>query len=275
MSSAAPASSDAKPVQTPSVAAMPASSAAASTQSPSSSSRAASIQIAPVVTAPADFVVASLVGINPEQKVHLSAEEEELFIRLCGSFTSAVSDGGHAEMKGLFLAQKRLLKNLKDITRDRPHRWRSVMKGFWSSVDKPFREMLAALVTGDHSLAKMMGTSKRYKECFKRAQEQRREPHKSNQTQDSQTPGPPDTQFSSLLQDLNYAEQRFNSRSEPLFRLFMLLPVAIDAVRILACKAHRDGKVTEELWCNSFLEQFAGDAGYCKVVGAALVADVN
>jgi hypothetical protein len=69
--------------------------------------------------------------------------------------------------------------------------------------------------------------------------------------------------FTKILRSFGYAEQRFNSRSEPFFKLFLLLPTAIDALAELGDK-----------WSRSILNTLGGAHGYDLVVSAALVADV-
>jgi len=91
---------------------------------------------------------------------------------------SAVADGGPTEQKGLYFCapgkedicpstDAPLFESLDDISRDRAHRWRSVQKGVWKSLDTDLHDFLGALVSGEHSLARMLQTSKKFQHVFK------------------------------------------------------------------------------------------------------------
>ena len=67
--------------------------------------------------------------------------------------------------------------------------------------------------------------------------------------------------FATTLRNLHYAEQRFDSRSLPLFRLFQLLPVVIDTLEELAGQ----GTLDERKWAAALLAEFGGPAGFEKV----------
>jgi hypothetical protein len=75
--------------------------------------------------------------------------------------------------------------------------------------------------------------------------------------------------FSRLVRNFSSKEARFDSKTEPLFRLFNLLPVAIDTLKTLA--EGRDGDDARP--AAELLRHFGGAAGYCRLVSAAVVAD--
>lgn len=179
--------------------------------------------------------------------------------------SSAVADGGPVEQRALFdisplgeslgAGEDPLFPNLGMITRDRPHRHRSVLRGAWKSLHQPVQDLLQRLVTGERSLAKLLQTSVTYAKLFEEAQEESK-----------RTSGP---HFSQTIRNLAFAEQRYDSRSRPLFRLFTLLPVAIDVLQKLTKVEKEDAaKCAKEI-----LSLFAGDEGFVRVIGAAVAAD--
>jgi hypothetical protein len=96
------------------------------------------------------------------------------------------------------------------------------------------RNTLDDLVTGKRSLAAMLRDSRKYQQVFQAVQKVERDrDHAST--------------FAKLIKDLHFADQRFDSRSRPLFRLFQLLPVAIEALAALA--GSMDDK-DDQLWAS-------------------------
>ena len=87
---------------------------------------------------------------------------------------SAVADGGPTEQKALYecspgkldYEDDAIFLAMTEISRDRAHRWRSVQKGAWRSLDADLRAFMDSLVTGEHSLARMLQTSKKYQMVF-------------------------------------------------------------------------------------------------------------
>ncbi|CAE7209725.1 unnamed protein product [Symbiodinium sp. CCMP2456] len=181
------------------------------------------------------------------------------------SVRSAVADGGPVEQKALFLSSPSChvleqaprqgtayFRNLSLIDRDRPHRHRSVIRGMWGNLNSTVREFLDKLVTGQRSLCKLIQTSKRYATYFNLAQT-----------------GVKIEDFGHTIRNLSYSEVRFDSRSRPLFRLFRLLPVAIDTLRFLV----EGGNDEERAFATELLALFSGDEGFVRVIGAAVAAD--
>lgn len=74
--------------------------------------------------------------------------------------------------------------------------------------------------------------------------------------------------FSRLIKNFSSKECRFDSKTEPWFRLFQLLPIAISTLKALAESADDHARPAAEL-----LRQFGGSDGYCRLVSAAVVAD--
>ena len=177
------------------------------------------------------------------------------------SIRSAVADGGqkalfHCSPSCSVLEPTRqanpYFPNLSLIDRDRPHRHRSVIRGVWSNLHSTVREFLDMLVTGQRSLCKLIQTSKRYATYFALAQT-----------------GVKIEEFGHTIRNLSYSEVRFDSRSRPLFRLFKILPAAIDTLRFLV----EGGSAEERCHATTLLAMFAGDEGFVRVVSAAVAAD--
>ena len=75
--------------------------------------------------------------------------------------------------------------------------------------------------------------------------------------------------FAEIIRNLSYAEQRFDSRSEPLFRFFSLITMAIEALREL----WEAGEYVERVWARDLLTVMGGEEGYDRLVSAAVVGD--
>ena len=191
--------------------------------------------------------------------------DPELYKHLRQSVVTLASDGGPSEAKACYessplatdpsLAADPLFPNLRFIFRDAAHRHRSVQKGCWKNADQPVRELLEKLVSGEKSLAKMLQHSRRLSLVFEKKQRDAPESARA---------------FASVLRNFNYAEQRFDSRSSPLYKIFMLLPVVIDGLGDLANDwTHPD----DQLWAQHLLESFGGLDGYDAIVSAAVIGD--
>jgi len=72
-----------------------------------------------------------------------------------------------------------------------------------------------------------------------------------------------------LIRNFSHKEARFDSRSEPLFRLFKLLPFAIECLVQLSADPDWDTRQ----FPISLLKKFGGLEGYDRLVSAAVVAD--
>eukprot|EP00438_Fugacium_kawagutii_P008653 Skav201130 [mRNA] locus=scaffold4373:194633:196390:+ [translate_table: standard] len=199
---------------------------------------------------------------------------EQTFSHFCRSVVSLVADGGPNEQRALYEASP-LATTLSDcavqdvlfpeaalISRDRAHRCRSIDKGFWRTLPSVFQDFLAKLITGERSFAKMVATSSKFQRLFVQKQKDSKE---------SSEDGPG---FAKLLKNLSFADHRFDSRKKPLFRLFKLLPVAISCLEAIAADPVSSAfDVEDAKWAASLLQDFEGDAGYNRVVGAAVAAD--
>ena len=75
--------------------------------------------------------------------------------------------------------------------------------------------------------------------------------------------------FDHMLVNLSHSENRFDSRSEPLFRLFHLLPVTMASLERLC----EDGDPDDVKHASTLLARFGGTGGYDRTVSAAVVAD--
>ena len=75
--------------------------------------------------------------------------------------------------------------------------------------------------------------------------------------------------FSKLMKNTSYSEQRFDSRAEPLFRIFYLLTICFGALERL-CK---QGDVDDLRWASHLQVRCCGVGGYDRLVSAAVVGD--
>ncbi|CAE7033689.1 unnamed protein product [Symbiodinium sp. CCMP2592] len=199
-------------------------------------------------------------------------DQDELHRKFLDSVTSAVADGGPTEQRVLYNVsparpggfsngEEPLFKNLALIARDRPHRFRSVQKGFWSHVGLEIKEFLDALVVGPRSLARLMETSRKFSLLFEAKQRE----SKARNVHDAPA-------FAGVLRNLQFSESRFSSRTKPLFRLFRLLPEVIQTLaEISSWKAQAEKDEAD--WATALLEKWGGDKGYEALVSAAVVAD--
>ena len=212
--------------------------------------------------------------VRRSQSLYCSPDDEldqQAFDNFCNVCYTQVADGGPNEQRALYEASphiealagrpvaQALFKNSLLITRDRSHRLQSVDRFFFNTLPPTFKEFMDKLVTGPRSLCKMMQTSTKFSKLFKAKQAD------AAAAEDSAT-------FARSLKNFSYAEQRFDSRKRPLFRLFTLLGVAIDCLEEIASAGSGYGK-DDRAFAASLLEDFGGDTGYCRVVGAAVAAD--
>ena len=194
---------------------------------------------------------------------------EELQKHFLESIVSAVADGCNVEQRVLFNCSKAnpsgaapadvLCPNLLMINRDRPHRFRSVQRGFWNQVDVDVLSLLEELVTGQRSLCRLLETSIKFSKLFQDNQKRDRANHVYT--------GP---DFARVLRTFQYAEQRFNSRSKPLYRIFRLLPTVIQTLSDITSMTDDPH---DSNWAESLLLRFSGTKGYETLVTAAVVAD--
>lgn len=117
---------------------------------------------------------------------------------------------------------------------------------------------LEALVTGPRSLASLLETNCRYRKLFEESQAEEK--------------GETGLGFAKTIRNLAYAEQRYDSRARPLFRLFTLLPVAIDTLQKLTQSSAPSERESVQV-AKDLLEQFSGDSGFTTVINAAVAAD--
>ena len=142
------------------------------------------------------------------------------------------------------------------IARDRPHRYRSVQKGFWQNADEPVRQLLSNLVTGPRSFARLLESSLKFYLIFQKDQKEFKHVH----TWPS---------FAATLKNLSFSESRFDFWVTPFMRLFRLLPICIQTLtEVTSFDDERDAN-----WAAGLLEKWSGDRGYTAMVTAAVVAD--
>ena len=196
-----------------------------------------------------------------------------LHANFLNSVVSAVADGGPVEQKALFLCSplplpdasgreleenqhETIFQNLRMISRDRPHRYRSVQRGFWSNLPADLTDLLDSLVTGPRSLCRLLEQSTKMRKIFVKKQQDAKHQHSAET-------------FCEVMKNFAYSEVRFDSRTRPLYRLFRLLPVVIDALEELTSA----GEQADKSWAKDLLLSWSGDAGYVRLVGAAVCAD--
>ncbi len=130
------------------------------------------------------------------------------------------------------------------------------MRAFWANVEAPVEQLLDKLVTGKRSFLKMLENSNRFSLLFQEAQKDA---------------GVDSRAFGHILKNFAYAEQRFDSRSVPLFKFFQLLPIAIRALVKLNVASRGDA---DEEWAADILSKITGPTGYVNLLSSALVADL-
>ena len=147
------------------------------------------------------------------------------------------------EQRVLFDSRESQFPGLLMVSRDRPHRVRSVQKGFWANAGDDIRRVLDDLITGPRSFARLMETSRKFSLIFERKQREFRRAHSASE-------------FANTLRNLQFSEARFDSRVKPLYRVFRLLPVCIDTLAEISSSPDSEDKV----WATSLLESWAGDS---------------
>ena len=101
-------------------------------------------------------------------------------------------------------------------------------------IVRDFDDTLSDLITGENSLARKLGSSHKYSLIFQRLQ--------------GKAKAADGTGFCKVIKNLSFADQRFDSRSRPLLRLFELLPVAIET---LAALTGEEGDVQDRAWAQA------------------------
>ena len=75
--------------------------------------------------------------------------------------------------------------------------------------------------------------------------------------------------FGKLIVNFSHKEARFDSRTEPLVRMFRLLPICIESLRELTVSGDDD----DRRYCMKLLRSFGGATGYDSLVSSAAVGD--
>ena len=194
---------------------------------------------------------------------------KELYNHFVDSVVSSVADGCPVEQRVLYDCTRAnpegvraeddiVFRNMLMVSRDRPHRFRSVQKGFWNNADSDVQSLLDELVTGPKSLCRLMESSRKFSLLFEENQKKDKANHVYS--------GPA---FARVLTSFQFAEQRFNSRTKPLFRIFRLLPTVIQTLSDVT----KSNDTQDAAWAEGLLHKFSGPAGYETLVSAAVVAD--
>ena len=93
------------------------------------------------------------------------------------SVRTALADGGPTEQRALFETSRSAptpanavnpyFRNLSEIARDTPHKWRSIQKGIWKALEDDLRQFLGELVSGEGCLSRMLTESKKHDKIFR------------------------------------------------------------------------------------------------------------
>ena len=186
--------------------------------------------------------------------------------------TNLVCDGGPSEQAAIPVLQRDLFKNAKLISRDRAHRTRSITKAVWGPLNNKCDGLLSKFTTDEHSLSRML---KRFVcnlmsvcKIAPCAPTKPRNSHKYSrifaevQINDS-------VKFSKALKNFSLAAQRFNSLSDPLFKIFHLLPNVLKFLTELTEK----GDVEDARWATQLLLAVTGKRAWFKIMVAAMAGD--
>ncbi|CAE7692666.1 unnamed protein product [Symbiodinium sp. CCMP2592] len=141
-----------------------------------------------------------------------------------------------------------VFSNMNLISRDRAHRSRSVIKNLFDALNSLCDNLLSAFTTGEQSLARMLKNSAKYSNIFQAEQAQ---------------------SFRKAVKNMSFALQRFDSLSEPLFKIFLHFPSVLRFLGALT----RDGDPEDARWSRRLLTQVTGLQGFRKLMTAALASD--
>eukprot|EP00439_Symbiodinium_sp_Y106_P066153 s662_g10.t1 len=206
--------------------------------------------------------------------------DDDALRHFCSKVLSLVADGCPTEQRALFecsaLGGKLVCDENREplfpaaalITRDRAHRLRSVDKLFWKKLPTVFRDFLDLLITGDRSLAKLLETSDKFATAF--LQKQAEAKRAANDVEDGEVLTA--FTFSKLLRSFSFADQRFDSRKKPLFKMFKLFVLIIDLLEDVSSVDGAFDKDDQKM-AASILSHLGGDQGYNLAVSAAVAAD--
>ena len=163
----------------------------------------------------------------------------------------ACADGGTSEQSALSAESiANCLPNLRYVVNDRAHRMRSIQRGSWTYLNDLCGDLLEHLIRGEGSLARELENSGKYRILWKKCQGQHEE-------------------FSGAIRNFSFALQRFNSLSEPLFKLL----VCLKSVYAFLAKLCEEGDREDRLWAEELIGRLTGADAYQHLVNTALVAD--
>jgi hypothetical protein len=195
--------------------------------------------------------------------------EEQAWLNFRRTVRAGASDGGTSECRAIYECSKAakdparaadpLFPRLRYIFRDACHRLRSVQRKFWADLEADVKILFDLLVTGQNSFSKVLRRSRRFSLEFEAAQRA------------AKVAGLDVFTFEKIVRNLSYAEQRFDSRTEPLLRIFKLLPVIMDTLErcALMCDDDNDPGVFALI-----IENLTGKKGYSVIVRAAVASDI-
>ena len=197
--------------------------------------------------------------------------DKKVLHHLRKAILTAVADGGPTEQRCLFESSSAgpalrdeptydpLMPNLRLITRDAAHRYHSIDKLFWKKLPSFFQDTLKKLVDGERSVSRLLETSPKFQALFWDCQRNHAEREDA-------------MRFGAFLKSFAYAEQRWDSKKKPLFRLFRLWPVLCEALERV-CSATSTFQASDIQFSRALLQEWSGDSGYVKLVGCAVISD--
>ena len=169
---------------------------------------------------------------------------------------------------------------MKITSRDRAHRCRSAIKGVFDALNQHCDGLLSQFTTGEISLARMLKPSVCTLACSLRLLVSCAIANLSKSLALIRNSGKYskifiNTQvrtadsFRRAIKNFSFAMQRFDSLSEPLHRIFLLLP----EVMVFLGELSRVGDRGDGQWARSLLKSLTGPESYVKVLSAALASD--
>ena len=172
---------------------------------------------------------------------------------------------------------------MKITSRDRAHRCRSAIKGVFDALNQHCDGLLSQFTTGEQSLARMLKSPVCPLACSvalcvsELCDSEYLDQYSLTLLRNSgkyskifvQTQVRAADNFRKAIKNFSFAMQRFDSLSEPLHRIFLLLP----EVMVFLGELSRVGDRADAQWARSLLRSLTGPESYVKVLSAALASD--
>ena len=196
--------------------------------------------------------------------------DEELLAHICKITIAGASDGCQVALNAVQEIAKTRLVNLRYQFRDRPHTTRTCMKGILKYMNEG-HELLQALISGKQSFAKRAKHSRRFQGIWMRKQTEEIERIR-NGSGSSESGSQPGGDLFAALQNLAYAEHRFDSRSTPMAILCSRFGAVIEVLLEMAADKQA-AHLNDRRWAETLLQLVSGDSGLQKLIIFGLDAD--